>query len=574
MVCTASSALRFWLLPGIVASVPPDVSDSIALLQTARSGPDEAHVRNVGLSFRSDTGTGFDDQMAPARTWAAAWTAQQSASKSRSERTFGARAHVSEGESAFLQPQMEAESAAILEARAEAVVVRRRVQGIAELSPSAKKQVLVNYGDVQYVTHFRMGQQTIVGILDTGSFELVVFSKACKSCGPAAKYDPKMSPGHVQGKLMTMQSYGSGDTYSTQAFDSLSMGPYEETNQSFWEVIGARMPILATSAFEAIIGIGPPETPAVDAWQDAQEAIKNVSTVYTEGMKPSKAELKYAKESLEAALEVSRSPTMLDNLHVGSFSLCLGAEPGSDGYLIWNDTSAFDMPQLFRRVPIIGKHTWSVRLSNVELTGGDGRSSSASFFPGHTGPFACQEGCVALLDSGTSLLAVPGNVITWLSRELSRLSPDCSNIESLPDLVITLGEHRFTLPPDAYVAEVKGSVPKYLQNFVRMTTVKANTTARGECQLLLMESFAESQHGPFWILGMPFFRRYYTTFFIGESTESRSLYVAPASDDCTPSSTPPTSLSSRKAYKRLIDPNKVHVPNVVQKAHWQRSIVL
>mmetsp|Transcript_96573 Transcript_96573/g.223927 ORF Transcript_96573/g.223927 Transcript_96573/m.223927 type:complete len:544 (-) Transcript_96573:87-1718(-) len=531
-----------WALTGSV----PRVDDDVALIQR-RAGVvhDELDEEEA---FRAVFEDGSVTQIA------------QSAGTARAWRSWNSRVRVLEtGMSQLLSEQHYDIST---KAQQELEPVLRRLAAL-EASPDArsKRQVLVNYGDVQYVSHFRMGRQTIVGILDTGSFELVVFSRACKSCGSAAKYDPKMSPNHLQGKLMTMQSYGSGDTYSAQAYDMFAIGPYKETNQTFWEVVGARMPILMSSAFEAIVGIGPPETPAVDAWQDAQEALANVSAKYSEGIRPNKVLLKQAKESIDAALEVSRSPTMIDNFNVGSFSLCLGATPGSDGYLVWNDSSAFDTPQLFQRVQVVGKHTWSVKLDNVQLAMG-GVS---------TEPFACNEGCVALMDSGTSLLAVPTSAINRISREMTQLNADCSNIHELPDLVFYLGGHRFSLPPDAYVAEVSGAVPKYLQSLVRTTQLKSETR---QCQLLLMESYAEGEHGPFWILGMPFFRKYYTTFFVGENADSRALYVAPASEDCMPTPEAEASASRSRAYRRRIDPNKVHVPNAVQKAHSQRKIAL
>jgi len=534
-----------------------DTQDSISLLQT-RSGPSALEME----AEAEEATAAFKDQL-----WVRHSGSYGAAMRQR-ERSFGSRVQVQQWEAAALEPRIESEGGLSAEAQHDLFPFLRRLKSFESSAFSSKRQVLVNYGDVQYVTHFRIGQQTIAGIVDTGSFELVVFSKTCPSCGTAAKYDPKMSTSHLQGKLMTVQSYGSGDTYSAQAFDMLAIGPYPDTNQSFWEVVGARMPILQTSAFEAIIGLGPPETPGVDAWQDAQDALKNVSSAYAEGFKPTWAQLKQAKDGLEAALEVSRNPTMVDTFGVGSFSLCLGSAPGADGYLIWNDSSAIDSPDLFRRVPVAGKHTWSVGLSNVRLS----MRGESSASPRRGEPLACAEGsCVALLDSGTSLLAVPGSVIARLSGEIDQLSTDCSNIEDLPDLVFTLGEHRFSLPPDAYVSEVKGAVPKYLQSFVRITEMKAD---KRECRLLLMESYAEGQQGPFWILGMPFFRKYYTTFHIGESAESRALYVSHASDDCTPASTAKASLARGQPYRRQIDPSKVHVPNVVQKAYLQRSIAL
>merc|ERR1719498_145592 len=51
-----------------------------------------------------------------------------------------------------------------------------------------------------------------------------------------------------------------------------------------------------------------------------------------------------------------------------------------------------------------------------------------------------------------------------------------------------------------------------------------------KCAPLFMKIEKMTQVGPMWILGMPFFRHYYTTF----DTASRTLYTAPTKADCTP----------------------------------------
>mmetsp|Transcript_30889 Transcript_30889/g.65710 ORF Transcript_30889/g.65710 Transcript_30889/m.65710 type:complete len:129 (+) Transcript_30889:90-476(+) len=46
-------------------------------------------------------------------------------------------------------------------------------------------QRLVNFADLQYIVNYKLGGQTISGILDTGSFDLLVFPHYCSSCGSA-----------------------------------------------------------------------------------------------------------------------------------------------------------------------------------------------------------------------------------------------------------------------------------------------------------------------------------------------------------------------------------------------------
>jgi len=428
--------------------------------------------------------------------------------------------------------------------------------GLLEEHRSANRQVMVNIGDIEYVSYMKMGGQTIAGILDTGSFELVVFSSECKTCGTAGKYNPRLSKTHKPGALMTVQSYGSGDTTSWEARDTVSMGPFDIKNQTFWEVTDARMPILRTAAFQAIIGIGPPETPAADAWTEVQTSLESVSKYYNESRRPPKSILKDVKDAMDSALMMSDAPPMLNNFDVQAFSVCMGARPGTDGYFTWQERQHTDKPHLFTRVPISGKHTWSVALTGVRMT------RPGLFTETKIGCYQ-EGGCSALLDSGTSLLAVPRSVINRVQDLVSKMNVGCEDLSSLPNLVFEMGGKMFSLPPDAYVAEVTGKVPDHLQSFVRLRSLATNSTKGPQCHVLLMESYMDSKQGPVWIFGMPFFRKYYTTFAVGENHDSRALYIAEANDDCRPSEG--ASLARIRSNRRVIDVSKVFLPPLMRK---------
>jgi len=437
------------------------------------------------------------------------------------------------------------------------------------------RQAMVNFGDVQYISYITIGRQTISGILDTGSFELVVFSGVCESCGQAAKYDATLSSTYTAGKLASGQSYGSGETTSLEAFDQVAIGPFDESNQTFWEVFDAHMPILYHAAFQSIIGVGPPETPAADAWSHARKAAENITEFYEMGkVSPSDARQRLSNK-ITIAKEMSSKSTMLDTFRVSMFSVCVGARPGSDGYFIWNDTSAVDDPTMFWQVPVVGKHTWSVQIQKVRLehTGQDftnGQAGQQLLTGEDKTPLGCfEDGCGALVDSGTSLLAVPTAVINKLLMYLENMGANCSKLTHLPDLAFEMNGMRFSLPPDAYVAEVKGNMPNYLANFVRVRNLHR---ANGQCQLVLMESFADSMFGPLWILGVPFFRKYYTTFSVGKTKKDRSIHVASASEDCTPVQLHTGSPSL--PYKRCIDPAKLYVPATVMAAATEEFVHL
>ncbi|CAK0873364.1 unnamed protein product [Prorocentrum cordatum] len=263
-------------------------------------------------------------------------------------------------------------------------------------------------------------------------------------------------------------------------------------------------------------------------------------------------------------------PTMVDTFGVNMYSICFGRKPGSDGYLIWSDTAPSVKPEYFRRVQVVGNHTWSVLLKEPRFV--HDPASEAKKYEGVT--LGCEKGCGALLDSGTSLLALPGHTINELVKVTLEPGFDCKRLHDMPSIKLRLGDHDIILPPDTYVAEVTETgtnVPQYLQSFVRLRkfNVSSHQEPGSRCDLMVMESGAETANGPLWILGAPFFRQYYTTFEVGGHTnERRAVYFSRASDTCTPSApedferhVPPTQL-----YRRLIHPSKLWVPPTALEA--------
>lgn len=433
------------------------------------------------------------------------------------------------------------------------------------------RQAMTNFADAQYVAYFDIGSQTVGTVLDTGSFELVVFSNVCYTCGQAGKFTPKQSATYRKGRLKTEQAYGSGSAFSRDASDLISLGPLGTANQTFWEVLDADMPVLAEAKFNAVLGLGPPETPAADAWASANEAAKTVAAHLDAGIVED-AEVSWAASKFNVALQTSARGTVLNTFGINAFSVCIGAKLGSDGYFVWNDTSHLEMPDRFSRVPVQGVHTWTVNLSEVRL---EPRQLAGKDSAIHLG---CSDGCGAMIDTGTALLVVPRFVVDKLAEQASKLDDNCSNIQELPELVFNFGGTELTLPPDAYIAEVAGNVPNYLQSFLRVRKLRNPSRT---CELVVMESTANSSLGPLFILGMPFLRSYYTTFSLGETTADRAIYVAPASDQCTAgtahnyktlTSLAPRGRREAKPFWRRMDPSKMLMPHAALKATTSRFV--
>mmetsp|Transcript_119089 Transcript_119089/g.370987 ORF Transcript_119089/g.370987 Transcript_119089/m.370987 type:complete len:482 (+) Transcript_119089:298-1743(+) len=412
-----------------------------------------------------------------------------------------------------------------------------------------------NFEDMQYFTHIKVGGQEITGIIDTGSFELVVFERHCNGCGLAGKYNKMISRTSSVGPLEQRLYYGSGDIFVRQAFDLVSLGSFSMINQTFWQGDDAHMPVLEYAKFQSIIGVGPPETPANDFWAKTSEAIGRVRKSLSAGTIPTRTSTRKVMDHLQASMEMSQHRTLLSQYHVGAFSLCLGKLPGSSGFFVWNDTSPFQFPALFKHVRVIGRHTWTVNLTDVHLS--SGTSSVASL--------GCSQGCGAVIDSGTSLLMMPSEVVDLLERHVMHLHADCRNIHTLPEFAFHLDGHRFTLPPDAYLAELEGT--QAFDEGDQRARIR-NLRLGAHCQLTVMESYSDTHWGPLWIIGMPFFRKYYTSFVVGRSHEDRALFVAPASAGCTPSS-PAMALADDRPQEfthRRFNVSHMFMPPLVRQA--------
>jgi len=141
----------------------------------------------------------------------------------------------------------------------------------------------------------------------------------------------------------------------------------------------------------------------------------------------------------------------MDVLGVKTFSLCFGRALGSDGYLIWDDKAFLEHGQLFHRVPVVERHTWSVNLRKVRLTRPGTFTETSLACTTATGG-----GCSALVDTGTSLLGAPRQVGQRLHWLLARKVPDnpseidCRGFPG-PDLVFELaGGVNVTVGPEDY----------------------------------------------------------------------------------------------------------------------------
>jgi len=343
----------------------------------------------------------------------------------------------------------------------------------------AETQKLINHQNMQYSAEFTIGGQPILGIMDTGSFELLVRSTRCQGCAhPTPPYDHTKSKSYVKNGSSVQHVFGSGPCISMMGYEEVCVGQMCSPRQSFWEITAHQIPVLDQAKFAAIVGIGP------------QYGFGN------------------------------REKTLLMSFGIDEFSVCLRRDSGADGVLTWGPiASDATKKQHFRTVPSIGEFHWTARMNQVYF---DDPKKNTPICP--TG-----QKCAAIIDSGTSLIAAPYEHLVQLSSHIPQIAEDCSNMHELPTLHFSLEGEDYTLPPSAYVMRVKGGILE-AKNVFDILFFKPKLTKVNMCMPAFMTMDFEDEHGPMWIMGMPFFRYYHSSF----NRKDREMHFATVGPDCEP----------------------------------------
>jgi hypothetical protein len=182
-------------------------------------------------------------------------------------------------------------------------------------------------------------------------------------------------------------------------------------------------------------------------------------------------------------ISVDHVPTPFGNLvksgqlAAPEFAFYLGNnQPGT---LIIGGTDKSHYTGDFSYVPLKKEDYWRINLDGVKF-GGESAST-------------CKD---AIVDSGTSLLAGPKADVAAIAKKAGaklilgkEYTIDCSKISTLPALTFTLGGKDYTFEGKDYVIQ------------------SAST-----CLFAMMGIDVPAPHGPLWILGDVFMRKYYTVF--------------------------------------------------------------
>lgn len=314
-----------------------------------------------------------------------------------------------------------------------------------------------NFLNAQYFSEIAIGTpaQTFKVVLDTGSSNLWVPSQECGSiaCYLHTTYDSSSSSTYKKNGSEFEIRYGSGSLSGFVSQDTIQIGDVKIKHQDFAEATSEPGLAFAFGRFDGIMGLG----------YDTISVNKIVPPFYN----------------------------MLDQglLDEPVFAFYLGDTNNGDGdesEAVFGGVNKDHYTGKMTKIPLRRKAYWEVELDAI--TFGDQTAELDN-----TG---------VILDTGTSLIALPSTLAELLNKEIGakkgfngQYSIDCNKRDDLPDLSFTLTGYNFTIGPYDYILDVQGSC---ISSFFGM-------------------DFPEPV-GPLAILGDAFLRKWYSVYDLGTNS--------------------------------------------------------
>ncbi|EYE94660.1 aspartic endopeptidase Pep2 [Aspergillus ruber CBS 135680] len=319
------------------------------------------------------------------------------------------------------------------------------------IKEQGRHNVLVdNFLNAQYFSEIEIGTppQKFKVVLDTGSSNLWVPSSECGSiaCYLHNKYDSSASSTSKKNGSEFSIQYGSGSLSGFVSEDTVKIGDLKIDNQLFAEATSEPGLAFAFGRFDGILGLG----------YDTISVNKIVPPFYS---------LVNQKKVDEA---------------VFAFYLGDANKDGDTSEVTFGGVDEDHYTGELTKIPLRRQAYWEVDFNSIAL--GDNVAELDN-----TG---------VILDTGTSLIALPSTLAELLNKEIGatknfmgQYNVDCEKRSSLPDLTLQLGGHNFTITPYDYTLEVQGSC---MSSFMGM-------------------DFPEPV-GPLAILGDSFLRKWYSVY--------------------------------------------------------------
>ena len=313
-----------------------------------------------------------------------------------------------------------------------------------------------NFLNAQYFSEISLGTpaQDFKVVLDTGSSNLWVPSQDCGSiaCYLHSKYDHSESSSYKKNGSDFAIKYGSGSLEGYVSQDTLKIGDLTVKHQDFAEATSEPGLAFAFGRFDGILGLG----------YDTISVNQMVPPFYN---------------MIDQGL--------LDE-PVFSFYLSDTNNEKAESVAVFGGVDKDHYTGKMTKIPLRRKAYWEVDLDAI--TFGDQTAEIDS-----TG---------AILDTGTSLIALPSTLAELLNKEIGakkgfngQYSVECDKRDELPDLTFTLTGYNFSITAYDYILEVQGS-----------------------CISAFMGFDIPEPAGPLAILGDAFLRKWYSVYDLGDNS--------------------------------------------------------
>jgi saccharopepsin len=313
-----------------------------------------------------------------------------------------------------------------------------------------------NFLNAQYFSEIAIGTppQSFKVVLDTGSSNLWVPSSECGSiaCYLHTKYDHESSSTYKKNGSAFEIRYGSGELAGYVSEDTLQIGDLKVKNQLFAEATSEPGLAFAFGRFDGILGLG-------------------YDRIAVNGMPPPFYNMIEQK--------------LLDE-PVFAFYLSDTANEGDESEVTFGGVNKDHYTGEITNIPLRRKAYWEVDLDAITF----GKQTAEL---DNTG---------VILDTGTSLIALPSTLAELLNKEIGakksyngQYTVECDKRDSLPDLTFTLTGHNFTITSYDYILEVQGS-----------------------CISALFGMDFPEPTGPLAILGDAFLRKWYSIYDLGNDS--------------------------------------------------------
>ncbi|XP_006266266.2 embryonic pepsinogen-like [Alligator mississippiensis] len=301
---------------------------------------------------------------------------------------------------------------------------------------------LLNYFDTEYYGTIYIGTppQEFTVVFDTGSSNLWVPSITCQACQNHRRFDPSKSSTYKSAGTNISILYDTGSMDGVVGSDTVLVSSIIDTNQQLALSTSEPGDFFTYTSFDGVLGLAYPDaavgglTPVFDNMMNQNLVQQDVFSVY-----------------------LSRNQT-------GSVIILGGIDESyCTGPIQW--------------IPVSYQSYWQISIDSIIVNGK---------------VIACESGCQAIVDTGTSLLVGSSPDISSIQKVIGAIpvpyglyKVNCNDIPSMPDVIFVMNGTQFPLPPSAYTEQ----------------------DGQEDCSSILQETDSY-----LWILGDVFIREYFSVF--------------------------------------------------------------